>query len=124
MSLSTTVKVILVIVLVGLSFWGGVIYGKGFRSGRALVNYLAERSEYRRYAIGLVVYISPSSITIANENNSGAQEFNIKPNTLISINGVRAKATQIQPGNIALIRVDKLNSNQAADILVNSHFKG
>ncbi len=110
--------------LVGLSFWGGVIYGKGFQTGSLLANYLSEHNEYKRYAIGLVVYISANSITIANENNSGAQEFSINSNTLISINGVHSKASQIQPGNIALIRVNGRNSNQASDILVNSHFKG
>ena len=120
LNLSSLVKVVLVIILVGLSFWGGVLYGDSLRSSIAPTAVV----EHHYYAIGLVVYISPTSITISNEDNTGQQTFAITNKTLISINGVRSNASQIKPGNIALIKGRSKSSPMASVILVNSHFSG
>ena len=125
MHLSTAVWVGIVIVLLGLSFWGGDIYGSGLNSGTNSGGLQSLNSAaYRRYAVGLVVYISPTSITVANDENSLNQTFAITNKTLISINGKKSTANLIQPGNIVLIQEDKGNSSTANVILVNSHFSG
>ncbi len=121
MSLNMFVKVILIILLVGLSFYGGYLYG----NDNHVYNYnLNNVPIARKFAIGLVLYISPTSITISNEESSISQSFNITPHTTISINGTKAVASQITAGEMALIRINRTNSNQAGVIIVNTHFHG
>lgn len=121
MKLSTIVKVLLVVLLVGLSFYGGVLYGRGTRNGN---NAAVTSGLYNRFAIGLVVYISPTSITIANEENTYTQTFTLTKNTLISINGVKATASQIKAGNRVLIREAKNSHNKADAVIVDTNFSG
>ncbi len=121
--LSTSLWVVLVIILVGLSFWGGVLYGSGMQSSANNLG-LAASSKHSNFAVGMVVYISSTSITITNEENSFNQEFVISSKTLISINGVKASASQIKPGSIVLIQVNKTDQTKANVILANSHFSG
>lgn len=121
MSLSTLVKVILLIILVGLSFYGGYLYGNGNHPYNG--NLKSVVSE-RKFAIGLVVYISPTSITISNEETSTTQSFAITAQTKISINGVKSSAAQVSAGEMALIRINRQNTAQAGVIIINSHFHG
>ena len=119
MKFSTLVKLLLVIFLIVISFWGGMLYGYTERRSSLLT---VSSSSHHKFAIGIIVYISPTSITISNQNNTDTQSFSITSNTLISINGQKAPANQLKPGNIVLIRVAKNSSTQAGIILANSHF--
>lgn len=120
MRLSTLVAVILVIALVGISFYAGFLYGSSSSSNSSAVSNSIERT----FAIGLVVYISPTSITIANEENTSTQTFAITSKTLISINGLKSSASQIRSGNRVLIRVSKSNPTKAGIIIVDTNFSG
>ena len=124
MRLSIAVWVILVVILLGLSFWGGALYNNEIRNSSIKAGIIANNNAHRHYAVGLVVYISPTSITISNEESNFNQTFAITAKTLISINGVKATASQVQPGNIVLIQEDKYNPANASVVLVNSHFSG
>ena len=122
--LSTAVWVGLVLILLALSFWGGALYGSGLSSNQTNPIPPLSSSTRNRYAVGMVVYISQSSITITNDENSLNQTFLITSKTLISINGVKSNASQIKSGNIVLIQVNKADPTKANVILVNSHFSG
>ncbi len=122
MKLSTMVKVLLVVVLLIISFWGGTLYGHDSNSNNSLIS--VGPASHHKFALGIIVYISPQSITISNENNTNTQVFAITSATLISINGHKAPASRLKPGNIVLIRVAKNNSGKAGIILANSHFSG
>jgi hypothetical protein len=121
---SIAVLVSAVIILLGVSFWAGMLYGNGVRNSTARSIASDDNLISHRYAVGLVVYISQTSITISDEENSGSQTFVISPNTLVSINGAKATPAQINPGNIVLIEAYKKSPTKAAVILVNSHFSG
>ena len=125
MRLSIAVWIILVVILLGLSFWGGALYGNEVRNAANSSGLTSSSNTLRRrYAVGLVVYISPTSITISNEDTNFNQTFAITDKTLISINGAKSSAAKIQPGNIVLIQEDKYDATKAYVILVNSHFSG
>ncbi len=113
-----------VVILLGLSFWAGMLYGNSVRNSTSSSTVSDDGVTSHRYAVGLVVYISQTSITISNEENSSNQAFMISPSTLISINGAKATPAQIKPGNIVLIEVYKNAPTEAAVILINSHFSG
>ena len=124
MRLSIAAWIFLVVILLGLSFWGGVLYSNEVRHSSNYSVLSASNNAHRRYAVGLVVFISSRSVTISSEAANFNQTFAITAKTLISINGVKATASQIQPGNIVLIQEDKYNSANDSVILVNSHFSG
>lgn len=121
MKLRTLIGVAVAIILIALSFYGGYLYGSGSRHH---ANSSAILSAQRKFAIGLVVYIAPGSITISNQNDTGSQTFTITNRTLISINGRKAPANQIKGGDVVLIRELKNSPTTASVILVNSHFSG
>ena len=124
MRLSIAVWIILVIILLGLSFWGGALYGNEISSSSVDSGVSANSLIHRHYAVGLVVYISQTAITISSEETNFNQTFAISASTLISINGAKSTPAQIKPGNIVLIQEDKYDSSKANVILVNSHFRG
>ena len=120
MQLSTIVKVLIVVMLIVISFWGGMLYGHAQNGNNQLLS--VGTTFHHRFALGIIVYISPASITISNETNTNTQVFGITKGTLISINGQKAPASQLKPGNIVLIRVAKKDPTKAGIILANSHF--
>ena len=120
MKLRTLMTATVVLLMIGLSFYGGYLYGTG--NHHTTHPFLA--AAQRRFAIGLVVFVSPSSITISNQNDTGTQTFSINKKTLISINGQKSDGVQIKGGDVVLIRESKNNPNIASVILVNSHFSG
>jgi hypothetical protein len=121
MHLSTIVKVILVIVLVGLSFYGGVLYGS---RGRGNSSNIVPNIINHHFAIGLVVYINPTAITITNEDNTYTKTFAITKKTIFSINGTKANASQIRAGYRVLIRESRKDPSKAGIVIANSNFSG
>ncbi|MGH7234676.1 MAG: hypothetical protein ACREF7_04525 [Candidatus Saccharimonadales bacterium] len=121
---SLVVWISIVIILLGLSFWAGLLYGNAIHNSASNPSASDDALTRHRYAVGLVVYISQTSITISNEENSSNQTFAVSSTTLISINGTKSSSDQIKQGNIVLIEVDKNSPNKASVILVNSHFSG
>lgn len=115
--LSTVITVILVLALLVISFFGGMFYQRS-NDGKPLGSISTQQT--RHFSLGLVVYSSSNSITIDNEHSGAHQTYTINTNTLVSINGTKATASQIKAGDIVLIRYTK--HNQAAVILVNSSF--
>ena len=120
MKLSAIVKVLLVVVLIAISFGGGYLLGNAGSKNSGLLS--VNSTLHHKFALGIVVYISADSITISNENNTNTQAFSITKGTIISVNGHKAGANQLKPGNIVLIRVAKRNPTKASIILANSHF--
>jgi ribosomal protein S17 len=107
-----------VLILLIISFYGGVLYGSSQQ--QSFVPSL-NKAEHK-FAIGLVVYTNTHSITINNENTKTTQKYFITNKTTISINGSPAKVNQIKPGNIVLIRVTRGKPFTAGVIIVNSKF--
>lgn len=116
--LNTLLTIAVVLILLALSFYGGVLYGHSQQQPFATGFSKAEH----KFAIGLVVYTSANSITINNENTKTTQTYKITNKTIISVNGSAAKTTQIKPGNIVLIRVSRTRPFMAGVIIVNSKF--
>jgi len=116
--LNTLITTVVVIILLVLSFYGGTLYGHSMNRPYAATTDKA----IHKFAIGLVVFTTPKSITINNENNKETQTFDITSNTIVSINGSPAKVSQIKPGNIVLIRMVVKKPHVAGVIIVNSHF--
>lgn len=106
---------LLMLALFGLGFFAGSVYGRNQSRPLSTPN-----SINRHFALGLVVYSSPSSITIDNERTGNHQTFTITAKTLVSINGSSATPSQIRAGDIVLLRYVK--NNKAMVILVNSSF--
>ncbi len=116
--LSMLLSGVLLIVLIVVSFYGGVIYQRSQQTYHA--NNLKATKSSRRFALGMVVYVSPASITIDSERTGNAQELKINGSTLVSIDGSPSGVAQIKAGEIALIRIS--HNSTAAVILVNSNF--
>lgn len=119
--LSTVVKIVLFVILLGLSFYSGFLYGNSGANSSAND---AQLSLLHHFALGLVVYVSPTSLTIANEDNAGTKTYAISPNTIISVNGAKASASQIKAGNRVLIRLSRKNATKADAIIVDTNFSG
>ncbi len=121
MHLSTIVKVFLVVVLVSLSFYGGVLYGTSDSNSPSNI---ASNTINHRFAVGLVVYINPKSITITNEENTYTKTFAISKKTIFSINGTKANASQIRAGYRVLIRESRSDPSKAGVVIANTSFSG
>ncbi len=115
--ISTLLMGVLLIVLIAASFYAGTIFEHTkVKFSRAT----QDSTVNRHFAIGMVVYISSSSITVDNERTGTDQQFKITPKTLISLDGSPATASQIKEGYIVLLRY--LKDQDAAVILVNTSF--
>ena len=113
--LSTLVTGILFVVLVGISFYGGVVYQRGETH-----RYLASSSRVKnRFDWGMVVFVNPTSITIDSQRTNTIKKLNVTKSTVVSIDGTPAKISDIRTGEIVLVKV---KNSLAQIVLVNSNF--
>jgi hypothetical protein len=128
--------IIVVVVLMGLSFYGGVAYQKGKQpksvsttaSGAAGSSGFAGRGGGRfggqRPTIGSVTAISGTSITVQDSNSGTSTTLAISSSTQITDNGQAVAASDIQTGDTVLVSASTTDKTQAARILVNPSFGG
>lgn len=125
---------IVVIVLMGTSFYGGIAYQKSHQSkvttstassgfsGRG--GGLDGRGRFggQRPTIGQVTAVSPSSITVQNSSSGSSTTLGITSNTQISDNGQTVTASDITVGETVLVAASSTDKTQASRILVNPNF--
>lgn len=118
LKVKTLITTMSMIILIIISFYGGVIYAHNQQRQFPTSNLQA----LHKFAIGLVIYTDKGSITINNEYTNKTQAFKINAKTIISINGARASSNLLKPGEIVLIRLARNNQSTAGIIIANSHF--
>jgi hypothetical protein len=130
--------IIIVIVLCGLSFFGGAVYEKGHvKSSAASLSSNAGggysragggfsgRNGGQRPNIGDVTAVSSSSITIQNNFSGSSETFSITSSTTYTNAGqTGASVSDIQTGDRVLIRTSSSSSTQATEIDINPSFGG
>lgn len=121
--------VIGLIIIVGLSFYGGIQYQKHHTSSTTTASTAGRAGGFggggfrNRGTIGQVTAVSSSSITV--QSNSGTTTtYTINGSTTISDNGQTTTASDIQTGDTVLIMVSSTGSTTASRIIVNPSFGG
>jgi hypothetical protein len=128
--------VIGVIILVGLSFYGGMAYQKSHQP-KAAATTAANASggqgglgggqrfgNGQRPTIGSVTAISATSITVQDSRSGTSSTLSITSSTQITDNGQTVAASDIQTGDTVLVTASTTDKTQAARILVNPSFGG
>jgi hypothetical protein len=129
---------LVVLILMGLSFYGGIAYQKGHQpkavaagAGGAAGDTARSggfggggRFNGQRPTSGLVTAVSASSITVTDSTSGAATTLAITSSTQISDNGQTVAASDIQVGDTVLIVASTTDKTQAARILVNPSFGG
>lgn len=124
---------IIIVVLMGLSFYGGTAYQKSHRSKATATAALngrgggfAGRGRFggQRPTIGQVTAVSAGSITVQNSSSGASTTLGITGTTQITNNGQTAAAGSIQVGDNVIVVASTTDKTQAARILVNPSFGG
>ena len=128
---------LVVIVLCGLSFWGGTAYEKGH--AKTTVNSPAAASRFggaggaagggrfgsgQRPDIGDVTAVSPTSLTIQDEADGSSKTFSISSSTTFTNNGASATVSDVKTGDRVLVRTSGTGSTAATAIDINPSFGG
>ena len=130
--------VAVVIVFLGLSFYGGVLYQKSHQpktaaaiTGGANQGAFIGRSGgafggQRRVSgtAGQVTAASAGSITVQNASSGNSSTFSIVSSTQITDSGQTVTASDIKTGDMVFVVADATNTSQAARIIVNPGFGG
>jgi hypothetical protein len=124
--------ILAVIVLCGLSFYGGVAYEKGHNHTVASTAAKAGfngggyggRFSGQRPNIGDVTAVSSSSITITSSMSGSSETFSITSSTTFTDNGQTSSVSDIQTGDTVLIRTSSSSSTTATSIDINPSFGG
>jgi hypothetical protein len=127
---------IVTVILLGLSFYGGVAYQKsrqpkvmtataatGGLSGSSFAGG-ARRFGGQRPTIGQVTAVSASSITVQDSSSGSSKTLSITSSTQVTNNGQTVTAGSIQVGDNVLAVASTGDETQAARILVNPSFGG
>ncbi len=127
--LSPIVGVIIIVILCGLSFGGGVAYEKSrpkSAAGPVAAGFGSGGSGPMRgnASIGQVTAVSASSITVNDQRSGSSKTYTISSSTTITDNGQAAAAGSIATGDTVLVIADGNNSTAAARIMVNPSFGG
>jgi hypothetical protein len=124
-----------VVILMGLSFYGGVAYQKGHQpktasaaaAGAAGRGGFAGRGQFgggQRPTIGSVTAITAGSITVQDSRSGTSTTLSITSSTQITNSGQAAAASDITVGENVLIVASTTDKTQAARILINPSFSG
>jgi hypothetical protein len=118
---------IVIVVLMGLSFYGGVAYQKSHpakTTATAGLNGGGGRGRFggQRPTIGQVTAISASSITVQNSSSGASTTLGITSSTQITDNGQTVAASSIQAGDNVIVAASTTDKTQAARILLNPSF--
>ena len=119
---------LLVLVLCGLSFWGGIAYQKGHDTNTVAqgtpTGAAASRFRNRaRPAIGTVSGVSGTSITVQTQDGT-TKTFTVTSATEVTDNGAASAIANVQTGDTVAVIVSTTNTNQATRILLNPSFGG
>lgn len=125
------IGVIAVIVIAGISFYGGVAYQKGHdKTTASTVNTRGSsfaggsgRFGGGNRSFGTVSAISSSSITV-QPSSGNAVTYTINSSTAITDSGQTVTYTDIQTGDTVIVSASTSSSTTAARILVNPSFGG
>ena len=107
-------KCLLVIILAGLCFFGGMHYQKG-HDHEALKKYQAQLA-IKRTLSGKVTSVSEKEITIENPLTHSQETYVITKNTVIQKSGKDMDLEEIQQNKIVLITLNENQPNQASHI--------
>jgi hypothetical protein len=131
------IGIVAVVLLMGLSFYGGVAYQKGHQPKAAATASTAAGGTTRgsgfgggrrfggqRPTIGQVTAVSATSITVQDSNSGSSTTLSITSSTQITDNGQTVAASDITVGENVLIAASTSDKTQAARILVNPSFGG
>jgi hypothetical protein len=119
-----------VVVLMGLSFYGGIAYQKSKHptstaaNGQSGSGFAGRFGGGKRPDIGQVTAISPTSITVQNSRTGTSSTLAITSSTQITDNGQTISVSDIQTGSTVLAVASTSDSSQAASIMVNPSFGG
>jgi len=125
LSSRTVGMVVVVIVLCGLSFLGGTVYGKHHAgANRPSTGAFGRGGGYiggfrNGGGFGQVTAISSTSITVQNPRSGTSKTFAITGSTTITDNGQPVTTSDIQSGEIVIVQVAGAGSTTATSILVN-----
>lgn len=123
---------IVVVVLMGLSFYGGVSYQKSHHpqaataaaNGPGGFGGQGGRFGGQRPTIGAVTAVSATSITVQDSNSGVSTTLGITSSTQITNSGQTVAASTISVGENVLVVASTTDKTQAARILVNPSFGG
>ena len=124
--------VVAVLILSGLSFYGGIKYQKGHQS-KAAASTASQGSPFgqggsggpgggfsgQRPTFGSVTAVSSSSITVNDQTSGSSKTFSITSATTITDNSQTVTASDISVGATVAVIADSSSSTQASRILVN-----
>jgi hypothetical protein len=122
-----------VIILMGLSFYGGVAYQKSHHpavsiaaSGTSTSGGFAGGRRFggQRPTAGAVTAVSATSITVQDSRTGSSVTLSITSSTQITDNSQTVTASDIQTGDTVLVVASTTDKTQAARILVNPTFGG
>lgn len=141
-SLPTNVIMIAALILVsGISFYGGAIYQKNTASNdRTSAMAMDERTGgmsgqggmgmmgQRMGGMGTVTAVSDDSITVSlrsfgpggESGTTSTKTYSISSETEVSIDGESAKVSDIQKGDVVMVRTADRTSTEATQIVVNT----
>jgi len=123
---------IVVIALMGLSFYGGTAYQKSHHpqavtaaaNGQGGFGGRGGRFGGQRPTIGAATAVSATSITVQDSNSGASTTLGITSSTQITNSGQTVAASTITVGENVLVVASTTDKTQAARILVNPSFGG
>jgi hypothetical protein len=125
------IGIVAVVVLCGLSFYGGIAYQKGKKTtSTATASGQANSPGGRGFGgrmglvVGQVTAISPASISVNNSRTGVNTTLVITSSTTITNNGQTDTVSDIKVGDSVLARKDPSNASQASLIDINPSFGG
>jgi len=117
--------IVLVVLLCGVSFAGGIAYQKHNTKTTTASNFAAMGGVRRQGGgIGTVSAISSTSITVTSQRTNTDKTYTINSSTTITNNGQTASVSDIQTGDMVIVVPTSSTSNTASRILVNPSFGG
>jgi len=134
------VIVVAVLILSGLSFYGGIKYQKAHQP-KTTASTVGQGSSFggqsvpiggpggggfsgQRPTFGSVTAVSSSSITVNDQMSNSSKTFSITSTTTITDNGQTVTTSDISVGATVAVIADSSSSSQASRILVNPSFGG
>lgn len=123
------------VVLCGLSFYGGVSFERGHKKSSSAAGLNATNAQnFRQFGNrrfsgqrpvrGQVTAVSATSITVKDEMSGTSTTYGITSSTKITNNGQTAAASEIQSGDTVAVIASGSSSTTASQILINPTFGG
>lgn len=126
-STKSIIIVLSIIVLCGLSFWGGIYYQKQQTQTNTMMSGNntfgpGQGMMQRGGGAGEVTSISSTSITISNQRTGESESYTLTDNTTVSENGETKSLRNIATGDTVMIMTSGSSSKTATRILLNPTF--